>query len=120
MKNNAFLSSWYAGGFLLGVWGCRRRDFEEVLTDTQCWYKGEADAKCKGLPKPTAIKINAILMVYLKKSKLKNFDSLIQKNQRTHDEQNASILSKGKTRQGWNQKMMNDVSSTCRVIFCLI
>lgn len=49
-------------------------------------------------------------MVYFKKSKLKNFD-LIQKNQRTHDEQNVSIY-KGKTRQGWNQKMMNDVSST--------
>lgn len=52
------------------------------------------------------------LWYIFKKSKLKNFDSLIQKNQRTHDEQNVSILSDGKTQQGWNQKMMNDVGST--------
>ena len=31
--------------------------------------------------------------------------------QRIHDEQNAKIISKGKTQQSWDQEMTNDVSS---------
>lgn len=42
--------------------GVRRRDFKEVLTDVQGWYEGEAGAEFKGVTKPKAIKINAILM----------------------------------------------------------
>lgn len=44
--------------------------------------------------------------------------------QRIHDEQNAKIISKGKTQQGWDQEMTNDVSSASAesdsVLFILI
>lgn len=61
---NAFLSSWCAGRFLLVGWGCGRKDFKEVLTDVQGWFESEASAEFKDVPKTTVIKINAILMEY--------------------------------------------------------